>query len=121
MKIQPDKIDVQAITAYGEGWIAINHVRYTQSVLVGSDGLLQNWDCPHFAQLHAQHLAQLAALDYELLILGCGRSQHFVPVAWQQPLWQRRIGLESMTTDAACRTYNILAGEGRRVLAALMV
>lgn len=121
MKIQPDKMDVQAITAYGDGWIAIDHTRHTQSVLLGSDGLLQDWDCQHFQQLQAQHLAQLAALDYELLILGCGRSQHFVPVAWQQPLLQRRMGLECMTTAAACRTYNILACEGRRVLAALMV
>jgi uncharacterized protein len=57
----------------------------------------------------------------EVVLIGTGREQHLLPAALMRQLISRRIGWEVMDTAAACRTYNILAGEGRRVLAALMI
>ena len=120
MKIQPDHMDVQSITAYGPGWIAVDEQRRTRSVWLGSDGFLQDWPCSRFEDLTAVDFAPLAELDYEVVIFGSGNRLRFVPPAWLAPLMARRIGLETMDTEAACRTYNILAGEGRRVLAVLL-
>ncbi len=66
-------------------------------------------------------MAELAPLDAELLILGSGARTRFAQPKWLQPLMARRIGVESMDTHAACRTFNILTAEGRHVIAALVL
>ncbi len=121
MKFQPDKFNVQTITAYGAGWISVDADKITASVIVGARGQRIAWDCPRFESLTATHFAQLAELDAEVVIFGSGARNRFPPPAWLQPLMARRIGLETMDTQAACRTYNILAGEGRNVVAALLL
>ena len=121
MKLQPDRIDTLSITAYGPGWVAIQGEKVTNSVLITSDGLRQDWDCQKFEDLTSQHFAQLASLEVELVIFGSGNRLRFANPEWQMGLMQRRIGLETMDTQAACRTFNILAGEGRKVAAALLI
>lgn len=121
MKLQPDKSDVQTITAHGPGWVGVNGEKITASVIIGSRGERLDWDCRRFEDLGAEHFAQLAALGAELVIFGSGTRIRFPQGAWLQPLMTRRMGLETMDTPAACRTYNILAGEGRHVLAALLL
>ena len=121
MKLQPDRIDTLSITAYGPGWVAIQGEKVTNSVLITSDGLRQDWDCSKFEDLTPQHFAQLASLEVELVIFGSGNRLRFANPEWQMGLMQRRIGLETMDTQAACRTFNILAGEGRKVAAALLI
>jgi uncharacterized protein len=121
MKLQPDKSDVQTLTAHGPGWVAINNERVESSVVVGSRGERFEWGCAGFDQLGAQHFAQLAALGAELIIFGSGARIRFPQAAWLQPLMAERTGVETMDTPAACRTYNILASEGRHVVAALLV
>jgi uncharacterized protein len=121
MKLQPDKSDVQTLTAHGPGWVAINNERVESSVVVGSRGERFEWDCSHFDQLGAEHFAQLAALGAELIIFGSGARIRFPQAAWLQPLMKQRTGVETMDTPAACRTYNILASEGRHVVAALLI
>lgn len=121
MKLQPDKSDVQTITGYGPGWIAVNGEKITGSVLVGSHGQRIPWDCGAFADLGQAHFEQLAALTTELVIFGSGARLRFPPPTWLRPLIDRRIGLETMDTAAACRTYNILAGEGRSVVLAALL
>ena len=121
MKLQPDKSDVQTLTAHGPGWVAINNEKVEGSVVVGSRGERFEWDCARFDEIGAEHFAQLAALDAELIIFGSGKRIRFPQAAWLQPLMAKRTGVETMDTPAACRTYNILAGEGRRVVAALLV
>ena len=121
MKLQPDKSEVQTITAYGPGWIAINHERLETSMIVGSGGERLTWNCTGFETLGAEHVAQLASLDAEMVIFGSGTRLRFPHPSWLQPLMARRVGVETMDTAAACRTYNILAAEGRRVVAALLV
>lgn len=123
MKLQPDKFDAPAISGYGPGWIAINGVRTQSSTVLGSRGARFDWPCQRFEDLTAAHFAQLLGTSPppELVIFGSGQKLRFVPPAWLAPLMQQRIGLETMDTLAACRTYNILAGEGRSVLLAALL
>lgn len=121
MKLQPDKSAVQSVTGYGAGWIAVDGERIDSSVVISSSGLRQPWNCHSFADLSARHFAELATIDAELVVFGSGDRLQFPPGAWMSALMGKRIGLETMDTRAACRTYNILAGEGRRVVAALLI
>ena len=121
MKLQPDKSDVQTLTAHGPGWVAINNERVESSVVVGSRGERFPWKCTHFEELGPDHFAQLASLGAELIIFGSGSRIRFPKPVWLQPLMAQRTGVETMDTAAACRTYNILASEGRHVVAALLI
>jgi len=121
MKFQPDRSDAQTITAYGPGWIGIENEKITASVILGAGGLRIDWHCARFEDLTPAHFAQLAGLETELVIFGSGTRNRFPPPAWLAPLMAKRIGLETMDTQAACRTYNILATEGRNVAVALLL
>ena len=121
MKLQPDKSDVQTLTAHGPGWVAINNERVESSVVVGSRGERFEWNCARFEDIGPEHFAQLASMGAELIIFGSGARIRFPQAAWLQPLMAQRTGVETMDTPAACRTYNILASEGRHVVAALLV
>ncbi len=121
MKLQPDKSDVQTLTAHGPGWVAINNEKITHSVVIGSNGERFDWNCADFSEIGEAHFAQLAELGAEMIIFGSGGRIRFPSPSWLQPLMARRIGVETMDTHAACRTFNILAGEGRHVVAALLL
>ena len=113
MKLQPDRIDTLSVTGYGPGWIGISGEKVTRSVVITSLGEQFDWDCANFSELTSDHFARLADLSVELLIFGSGAQLRFIQPAWVSPLMQRGIGMETMDTFAACRTFNILAGEGR--------
>lgn len=125
MKLQPDKFDVQAIAASGLGWVAVatqaGGERFERSVVIGSRGELFAWDVADFDSLTEAHFDQLAAFKPELVVFGSGPKIKFVHPKLQRALMAARIGMECMDTAAACRTYNILAQEGRHVVAALIV
>ncbi len=121
MKLQPDKSPVQTIRGYGPGWIAVDAEKFSTSLVISSRGERQVWDCSHYDQLTGAHFAPLAALRPELVIFGSGARLRFPRPEWLQALVAQGIGLETMDTAAACRTYNILAGEGRHVVAALLL
>ncbi|CAN7738538.1 Mth938-like domain-containing protein [Pseudorhodoferax sp. LjRoot39] len=121
MKLQPDKSDVQTITALGPGWIGVQADRIAHSVVIGSRGQRDAWPCQRFEDLTAEHFAQLAEIDCEVVIFGSGERLRFPQAAWLRPLIAKRIGVETMDTAAACRTYNILAQEGRDVVVALLL
>ena len=125
MKLQPDRLDVQSILGYGPGWVGLgsNDVaeKIERSIVIGSRGEKFDWYCSRFEDLTENHFAQLAATQPELVIFGSGARLRFAPPALMRALMQHRIGIETMDTLAACRTYNILAGEGRRVVAALLI
>ena len=121
MKFQPEHSSAQSITGYGPGWISVGAEKISHSLILGSSGLRLDWACARFEDLTPAHFAQLAELDAELIIFGSGARGRFAPAQWLQPLMLRRIGIETMDTPAACRTYNILAGEGRNVIAALLL
>ena len=121
MKIQPDKFDVQSISSYGSGWVGVGTEKIVESVVLSSRGQRFAWVCDRFENLTATHFAQLAEQGPELVIFGSGDRLRFPQPAWLASLYSQRIGIETMDTQAACRTYNILAGEGRHVLLALLI
>ena len=125
MKLQPDRLDVQSILGYGPGWIGLGHngvaEKIEHSIVIGSGGEKFDWHCQKFEQLTAEHFSRLAETQPELVIFGSGTRLRFPPPAFLRTLMEKRIGIETMDTLAACRTYNILAGEGRRVIAALLI
>ena len=123
MKLQPDKSSAPLVRAYNQDWLQIDDQRFTQSTLVSSlDGQRPRiWGPDRFEALKDEHLSELLACGAELVILGTGSRLQMAPPLWQAQFAQARVGLESMDTAAACRTYNILAGEGRKVIAALLM
>lgn len=109
------------ITAYGEGYIEINKQRYAQNLIVMPQTLIQNWQVAGFVDLANEHFMQLTDLKPEVVLLGTGATHAFLHPKHYQCLTDNNIALECMTTAAACRTYNILMSEGRKVAAALML
>lgn len=112
---------VNLITGYGEGYVQVNERRHETSLIVLPDRVLPDWEVREFAALTALHLGALSALEPEIVLLGTGRRHRFPAPALLADLIMADIGLEVMDTRAACRTYNILVAEGRRVAAALIL
>jgi uncharacterized protein len=122
MKLQPDKSDVQStISGYGPGWVGVNGEKITHSVILSSRGERIAWPAERFEDLGAEHFELLAQVEAEVVIFGSGPRIRFPQAAWLRPLMAKRIGIETMDTAAACRTYNILAQEGRSVAVALLL
>jgi uncharacterized protein len=122
VKLQPDRIEgVNAITAFAPGIVRINAQPYTASLVLPWCGEVRAWPCDAFEQLRAEHFEQLLPLAPELVIFGSGQRFRFAAPALLRALIERRIGVETMDTAAACRTYNVLAAEGRAVVAALLL
>jgi uncharacterized protein len=111
---------INLITAYGDGFVEINRERRTTSLILLPDSLA-DWPVARFDDLAAGALAGLLDLRPSLVLLGTGRRHRFPHPSLYQELIAAGIGLEHMDTGAACRTYNILASEGRAVAAALIV
>jgi uncharacterized protein len=111
---------LNTVTAYGEGWLEINARRYEHSLIVQPESPVQAWAPVRFEDLAAEHFEAIAAHAPEVVLLGTGAVQRFAHPRLVAALAARRIGVEAMDTGAACRTYNILMSEGRKVLAALI-
>lgn len=122
MKFQPDHLEgVNIISRVEPDRLWVNGTAWTSSVLVPWRGEPVAWPAATPEALTAAHFEQLLALQPELVIFGSGARLRFVSPALQRALIERRIGVETMDTPAACRTYNVLASEGRSVVAALLL
>jgi uncharacterized protein len=108
-------------TGYGEGYVEVNGTRFRESLLVTGERLVKDWPIGAVEELQADHLAAIAELKPAIVLLGTGARFRFPDPARLAPLYKAGIGVEVMDTPAACRTYNILLGEGRDVLAALIL
>ena len=111
---------LNTVTAYGPGFIEINKVRHASAVLLTPDRV-EPWAVASFEALGEADLERLRVLAPEVALLGTGSRQRFPHPRLSRALSEARIGLEVMTTAAACRTYNILMAEGRKVAAALLL
>jgi uncharacterized protein len=121
MKLQADRIEGQnAIARHGPGGVLVNGVEYHDSVIVPWRGTVRPWAVTDFANLEEAHFASLLELAPELVIFGSGQRIRFPHPSLTRALMARRIGLETMDTAAACRTYNVLLAEDRSVVAALL-
>jgi uncharacterized protein len=107
--------------AYGDGYVEVNAVRHETSLVVLPDRPVIEWPVASFEALTADSFALVAAQDPELVVFGSGATLRFVHPRLLRPLIDRGIGVETMDVFAACRTYNILMAEGRRVAAALLI
>lgn len=107
-------------TAYGDGYVSVNAVRHTGSLVVLPYQLIEGWTTANFDTLAHADFDFLASLDAEIILFGTGNLLRFPRPELLQPLMQARKGLEVMDVRAVCRTYNVLAGEKRKVAAALL-
>lgn len=122
MKFQPDSLaGTNAISRHETGAVWVNGQRLAGSVLVPWRGEVRPWPVARADALLAEHFDAVLALRPELVIFGSGERLTFVSPRLYRALIDARIGLETMDTAAACRTYNVLAAEGRSVVAALLV
>ena len=110
---------INTITGYGEGYVMVNGERRSSSVVVMPDRI-QEWNAKAFDQLSTEDFTFLKDLNAEIVLLGTGPRQRFPHPRLTAPLAQARVGLEVMDLQAACRTYNILVAEERKVAAALL-
>jgi len=111
---------LNVIRTYGPGRIVVNDIEYRSSLVVQPDRIVPDWPPQSFGSMDASHFRILAGLDAEIVVLGTGKQLRFPPADLLRPLVEAGRGFEVMDTGAACRTYNILTSEGRRVAAALL-
>jgi len=135
---------LNTVTAYGDGYVEINRIRFSHAVAFGPEGHVARWPVDDAAAITTALLRQAAGLPQaaadpmawldapedaptplprgapEVLLVGTGQRQRFLPAATLAPLQCVGIGVELMDTQAAARTYNILMAEGRNVIAALI-
>jgi len=108
------------VTGYGPGFIEVNKSRHSGHLLLMPDAPATPWQTAGFDDLRPEHFAALLEQRPDIVLLGTGRRQRFPHPRLTDPLARAGVGLEVMDTPAACRTYNILMSEGRRVLAAFL-
>jgi uncharacterized protein len=122
VKFQPDQLPgTNVITRTDADALWVGNTRFTHSLLVPWQGVVLPWAPARPDDLLAEHFEALLALQPELVIFGSGPRLKFVSPALTRALIERRIGVETMDTAAACRTYNVLVSEGRSAVAALLL
>jgi uncharacterized protein len=122
VKFQPDSLDgVNTIARHDGGSVWIGNQSYSGSVIVPWSGPVLPWAPVDFNAVTQAHFDEILQLQPELVIFGSGARLRFPPPALLRGLIARRIGVESMDSAAACRTYNVLVSEGRTVVAALLL
>lgn len=113
---------VLLIQRYTDGKITISNTEYSSSLIVTPDAV-RSWPLDNLAALSSDDFSAVFELDYqpEIVILGTGENLHFPTADQTQALINAQIGLEVMDTAAACRTYNVLADDGRKVVVYLLL
>ncbi len=110
---------INLIHSYQNAQIRIDEERYTSGVIVTPEQL-HSLDLNTVYELKAEHFEMLLPYRPEMVILGTGPTQIFPEFSLSKCLISNQIGLEVMNSSAACRTYNVLAGDGRKVLGLLL-
>ncbi len=121
MRFAQDSFAGNSITAYARDQITVNDQVILSSVIVTPDRIIRDWLPNSFAGLQEHHVTRLAELEPEIIILGTGATSRFPPAEYAAGFLTQGIGVEFMDTAAACRTFNILISEERRVVAALLL
>ena len=112
---------IYRISSYQKGSIVVNEEVLTRSFLLTPDTLIRDWPPQEFAALERSHFQSIAGLKPQIVLFGSGARQQFPAAELMQPCLEAGIALEVMDTAAACRTYNILSAEDRKVAAALLM
>lgn len=111
----------QTVTGYDDKGVEINAAHYGYSLIVLPEEAPVAWPVARFEDLTIEHFAQIDAISPDVVIVGTGARQRFAHPTLFSMLTKRRIGIECMDSQAACRTYNILMAEGRKVALALII
>lgn len=112
---------LNTVTGYGADYVEVNLERHTGSIIVMPESPVIAWPVQSFDALTPELFDLLLPLAPEVVVFGSGERLRFAHPRWTAALGAKRIGVESMDFKAACRTYNILMAEGRRVAAALLI
>lgn len=122
MKVCPiDSQGGQIINSCDPGVVVVNGVPHRNSLIVLPNRIIQDWPPRTFADLCAQDFETLAQLEADIILLGTGPNQQFPSPALYAAVIRQGAGMEAMNTASACRTFNLLMSEGRRVVAALLL
>jgi len=122
LKLHLDKLgETKLFTAHGADYVMVNGERYSQSIVVMAEMVHGDWAVTDFDSLNAAHFDYFIALKPDVLLLGTGARQRFPHPRLYRTLTDAGISVESMDTPAACRTYNILVPEDRRVIPAILL
>ena len=109
------------ITGYDLNWVEVNQVRHQSSLIVTPDQLLLEWSVKTITDTNENSFEAIKSLDIEIILLGTGNTQEHLEPRLLEYFSKKNIAIESMSNQSACRTYNILANEERKVLLALML
>ena len=113
--------DTKLFTAHGADHVMVNGERHDRSIVVLAEEVRSDWNAAGFDMLDETHFTYFLAFKPDVLLLGTGARQCFPHPRLYRALTDAGVGVESMTTPAACRTYNILVAEGRKVVAAILL
>lgn len=116
-----DAPGLNLFTGYGPDYVAVNHRHYQSSLIVLPDRIVADWPPQSFETLSGGDFEAILQFAPEIVLLGTGGALRFPHPRLTQALMRTQVGLEVMDTPAACRTYNILASEGRKVAATLIL
>lgn len=121
MKFHLNRAAGNVFTGHGADYVRLGVVEYRVNILVTPERVVSGWAAGGFDALSEVDFAALAELEPEVVLLGTGASLRFPHPRLMRVLTDAGIGVEVMDTPAACRTFNILAAEGRKVAAAILV
>jgi uncharacterized protein len=121
MKFHLSTVSGNVVTGVGPGWVRIGATEYRASLVLTSETIATGWAPAGFEHLVEDDFARLVEGAPEVVLFGTGATIRFPRPELTRVLVEARVGLEVMDTPAACRTFNILAAEGRRVAAALLL
>lgn len=113
--------ETQLFTAYDNAHIMVNRVPFGSGIVVQATAVHEDWGVDNFAALSLAHFDYFLALQPEVLLIGTGARQQFAHPRLYRHLSDAGIAVEFMDTPAACRTYNILVAEDRKVIAAVLL
>ena len=122
MKLHLANFDQQNVfSGYGDGYVMINKVRHERTLIVFPDEIIEQWPVESVTALGLEHFDSVLSRNPEIILLGTGTQLSFPDYALMAKIMQTGVGFEVMDTQAACRTYNILVEEDRRVAAAIIL
>jgi uncharacterized protein len=116
-----DFAEKKVFTGYGDDHVMINQTRHEKNVIVLPDHIIENWPVTTISQLIIEDFECIFPYRPEIILLGTGANHHFPDHALMNHVTKLGIGIEVMDTKATCRTYNILAEEGRHIAAAILI
>lgn len=117
LEVPQDQFFIRSVSEEG---IRIHQDTFTKAVIVSGQRIVPDWGVESVEDINEESLRAVFDLQPEVILIGTGNTQVFLPPATQVHFFRQNIGFEVMTTDAACRTFNVLVAEGRQVVAALL-